>query len=52
MKFTDGNWMMRQGVRAFYPAQAYEVETTPDTLTVYAPTQPIRHRGDTLTARC
>ena len=48
MKFTDGNWLMREGVRAHYPAEAHEVETSPDTLTVYAPTRPIRHRGDTL----
>jgi alpha-D-xyloside xylohydrolase len=48
MKFTDGNWMMRKGVRAFYPAQAYDVETGADALTIYAPTKTIRHRGDTL----
>ena len=48
MKFTDGNWLMRDGVRAFYPAEAYDVETTADALTVYAPTHHIRHRGDTL----
>lgn len=48
MKFTDGNWLMREGVRAYYPAQAYDVEASPDALTVYAPTHPIRHRGDTL----
>src|SRR5579871_3641547 len=48
MKFTDGNWMMRKGVRAHYPAQAYEVEAGKDTLTVTAPTKAICHRGDTL----
>jgi alpha-D-xyloside xylohydrolase len=48
MKFTDGNWMMRKGVRAFYPAQAYDIEAARDSLTVYAPTRPIQHRGDTL----
>ena len=48
MKFTDGNWLMREGVRAFYPVEAYDVEATGDTLTVYAPTRRIRHRGDTL----
>lgn len=39
---------MQPGVRAFYPAQAYDVEATGDSLMVYAPTQWIRHRGDTL----
>lgn len=48
MKFTDGYWRMREGVHAFYPAQAYDVETTRDSFTVHAPTRPIRHRGDTL----
>jgi len=47
VKFTDGNWMMRPGVRAFYPAQAYDVEATEDTLTLYT-TKTIHHRGDTL----
>lgn len=53
MKFTDGNWMLAEGVRAFHPAQAYDIELQPESaprsLTVYAPTHPIRHRGDTLT---
>ncbi|HZT44508.1 MAG TPA: alpha-xylosidase [Chthonomonadaceae bacterium] len=48
MKFTDGNWMMRKGVRAHYPAQAYEVEAAAGAFAVYAPTKAIRHRGDTL----
>lgn len=49
MKFTDGYWLMRKGLHAAYPAQAYDIVTTSDTMTVYAPTQRIRHRGDTLT---
>ena len=48
MKFTDGAWLMRKGVRGFYPAEAYEIETTQNDLTILAPTRPIRHRGDTL----
>jgi alpha-D-xyloside xylohydrolase len=48
MKFTDGNWLMREGARAHYPAEAYEIEAEPDALTVHAPTRRIRHRGDTL----
>jgi alpha-D-xyloside xylohydrolase len=47
MKFTDGRWLMREGIHGFFPAQAYDVETTEDTFTVYA-TREIRHRGDTL----
>jgi len=48
MKFTDGAWMMREGVSAYYPAEAYEIEPSAGGLTVFAPTRPIRHRGDTL----
>ncbi len=48
MKFSDGNWLMREGVRASHPAQAYEVEADADSLTVYATTTVIHHRGSTL----
>lgn len=47
MKFTDGRWLMREGVNGFFPAQVHEVETTENTVTVYA-TKELRHRGDTL----
>ncbi|MCW3060731.1 MAG: glycoside hydrolase family 31 [Capsulimonas sp.] len=49
MKFTDGNWMIREGVRTYHPAQAYDIDTTDMSVTAYAPVQKIRHRGDTLT---
>ena len=48
MKFTDGNWMMQKGVRAFYAGQAYEVETLPDALVVQVPAKRIHNRGNTL----
>jgi alpha-D-xyloside xylohydrolase len=48
MKFTDGYWLLRQGVHASYPVEVLDVETGPGSLTVSAPTQPIRHRGDLL----
>ena len=48
MKFTDGYWMMREGVSAMFPAEAYDGEATADALTVYAPVRRIGHRGDTL----
>ena len=47
MKFTDGNWMMQPGAKAFYAAQAYDVEDADGALTIYA-TKHINHRGDTL----
>ena len=48
MKFTDGNWLLRQGVQAFYPIEARDIVISHDTLTVYAPTRRILTRGDTL----
>jgi alpha-D-xyloside xylohydrolase len=57
VKFTNGYWLLRDGVRAHYPAQAYHVSAEPDALVVYAPTRRIEDRGDTLnlpllTVRC
>jgi alpha-D-xyloside xylohydrolase len=48
MKFTDGYWQMRPGCTPHYAAQVFDLEIEKDSLTVYAPTKPIRHRGDTL----
>lgn len=48
MKFTDGYWLLRPGVRAAYPAEVLDVTAGPEELTVSAPTQPVRHRGDLL----
>lgn len=48
MKFTDGNWLTREGVTIHACAEAYEVTKQESALTVYAPCQPIRHRGATL----
>lgn len=49
MKFTDGYWLLREGVTAAHPVEVLDV-TAPDdgTLEIHAPTQPIRHRGDLL----
>ncbi|HVW21491.1 MAG TPA: alpha-xylosidase [Opitutaceae bacterium] len=48
MKFTDGAWLMRPGVQAHYATEVNDVVREGDSLAVYAPTRPIRHRGDTL----
>jgi alpha-D-xyloside xylohydrolase len=48
MKFTDGTWMMRPGVRAAHPAEAFEVQAQDGVLELLAPTRRILHRGDTL----
>ncbi|SEG69974.1 alpha-D-xyloside xylohydrolase [Actinacidiphila yanglinensis] len=48
MKFTDGYWLLREGVTAAYPSGVLDVVPGKGTLTAYAPTQPIRNRGDLL----
>ena len=54
MKFTDGYWLLREGVTAAHPVEVLDVTATGGTpsggasLEIHAPTQPIRHRGDLL----
>ena len=48
MKFTDGYWQMLPGVTPHYAVQAQDIELSADSLTVYAATRTIQHRGDTL----
>jgi len=48
MKFTDGYWLIREGIQAHFAACPAEIEQQGDELVVYAPEKPIRHRGDTL----
>jgi alpha-D-xyloside xylohydrolase len=48
MKFSDGYWMMRDGVRAIYPIEVHDVTSDDATLTIVAATKAISHRGDTL----
>jgi len=48
MKFTDGLWLHQPGVNAHYATEAYEARRDGNDLIVYATTQVIRHRGQTL----
>ena len=48
MKFTNGYWLVREGVRAFHPHEAYDIEARPTSVVVTAPTRRIADRGDTL----
>ena len=48
MKFTDGLWLLQPGVSASYAAEAYEAARDGDDLVIYAATQVIRHRAQTL----
>ncbi|GAA4768857.1 alpha-xylosidase [Microbacterium gilvum] len=48
MKFTDGFWMLRDGVAAEYGREAYDIEPVGRTLVATVPTRVIERRGDTL----
>ncbi|MEV7996892.1 alpha-xylosidase [Streptomyces sp. NPDC086077] len=48
MKFTDGYWLMRDGVRASYAAEVADVHVTDDRFTLYAPVRHVTDRGHTL----
>ncbi|MFJ8086410.1 alpha-xylosidase [Streptomyces sp. NPDC096205] len=48
MKFTDGHWLLREGVTAAHPAEVLDVTAEDGRLEIHAPTQPVRHRGDLL----
>ncbi len=50
MKFTNGYWMIRDGVDALYAREAYELaaDATTESFNVLAPTSVVRGRYDTL----
>ncbi|MGW8566855.1 alpha-xylosidase [Isoptericola sp. NPDC055881] len=50
MKFTDGYWQTRRGIEPLYAVEVDDVRVDEATgsMTVYAPTAPVRRRGDTL----
>ncbi|MGN6445101.1 alpha-xylosidase [Amnibacterium sp.] len=48
MRFTNGFWLARPGVRAHFAQEAYELTADDGALVVVAPTKRIASRGDTL----
>ncbi|MEZ0536703.1 alpha-xylosidase [Caldicellulosiruptoraceae bacterium PP1] len=48
MKFTDGFWLIKQGVSVNYAACVYDYELYDDSVVLYAPCSKIYHRGQTL----
>ena len=48
MKFSNGNWLNKEGYTLEHPMELYDVEKKERSLTVYAPFTPIIHRGKTL----
>nr|AGS51675.1 alpha-xylosidase [uncultured bacterium contig00026] len=51
MKFTNGYWLIKDGIEPHFAACAIEPEARESELVVYAPERHIRHRGDTLNAQ-
>lgn len=48
MKFTDGYWLMREGVHASYATEVAETRVEDGRLTLYAPVRHVERRGHTL----
>ncbi|WP_068496545.1 alpha-xylosidase [Paenibacillus kribbensis] len=48
MKFTDGYWLVRKGYEIQNPAEIRDIVTDDASMTVYAATHRIEHKGDTL----
>ncbi len=48
MKFTDGYWLMRDGVRAHYAKEIADAHVEDDRLTLYAEVRHVERRGHTL----
>ncbi|MFD5874846.1 alpha-xylosidase [Streptomyces sp. NPDC060322] len=48
MRFTDGFWLMREGVRASYATETRDLRVEADRFTAYAAVKRVEARGDTL----
>ncbi|MFE9858428.1 alpha-xylosidase [Streptomyces sp. NPDC005780] len=48
MKFTDGFWLMREGVSASYATEIRDLRVGADQFTAYASVKRVAERGDTL----
>ncbi|MER7110383.1 alpha-xylosidase [Streptomyces sp. NPDC000229] len=50
MKFTDGFWLMRDGVHVSYATEVRDLHVGGDRFTAYAAVRRVEHRGHTLNA--
>ncbi|EIN07805.1 alpha-glucosidase [Punctularia strigosozonata HHB-11173 SS5] len=48
MKFNDGFWLLKAGVKAYHGLQVTSTKPDADGYNLQVSTKPIRHRGDTL----
>jgi len=50
LKFTDGNWLIREEYEVNNPIEVRDYEINDNELTIYAPDKPIDHRSDTISS--
>ncbi|MCI3923100.1 alpha-xylosidase [Paenibacillus sp. TRM 82003] len=50
MKFTNGYWMLREGVHIEQPTDVRDIDVSGNSVKVYAATKKVRIKGDTLNA--
>ncbi|KAJ7109151.1 alpha-glucosidase [Mycena epipterygia] len=48
MRFNDGFWLLKHGVKSYYGLQVTQTKETDGAFELLVATRPIRHRGDTL----
>lgn len=48
MKFSNGNWLNREGVDVYAPIEVHDMVHDDTSMTAYAPCKHIEHRGSTL----
>lgn len=48
MKFQNGCWLLKEGYECFSPQQVYEIKKGEKQIVLYAPTEKIKQKGDTL----
>ena len=48
MKFSNGCWLDKEGVKIYSPKEVHRVRIEDNVLTIYAPCSKITSRGDTL----
>ena len=52
MKFNDGFWLLKHGVKPYYGLQVVKATSDDKGYDLQVATRPIRHRGDTLGGGC
>ncbi|MCS7232159.1 MAG: alpha-xylosidase, partial [Elusimicrobiota bacterium] len=48
MRFTDGHWRIREGIKIHYPCMIWDYEIKEGEIVVFAPSIFVKNRGETL----